>query len=203
MKKAIFISYCWKEPSQSIVRNWLCKSLRRRNYEPIIDVDRCGYRDNIDEFEKKIGRGEAVIVVINRSYLESKECMYELSLLYQNERFKERIFPLNIDNKNFGEHSFYIKVCNYWDNQISVIEEELSRVEEPSDTFLNDDLTKFKTIKKNLPNFFRYFYRYNLKDFDYLSKDNFQNLIDEIDGKHHALELLYNSDKLINEDTFI
>ena len=80
----IYISYSWKQPAKSIVKNWLCPCLKQSNIDYYIDEKDCRYGHDIEAFEREIGQADNVLVVLSNSYFYSLNCMYELALIIKN-----------------------------------------------------------------------------------------------------------------------
>ena len=105
----IYISYRQKQPAKSIVRNWLCPSLKQADIDYCIDEEDCGYGHNIEQFEREIGDADSVLVMLSEQYFYSINCMYELALVVKNRR--HRIFYCCI--KLFSKRTFCNnKKCN-------------------------------------------------------------------------------------------
>lgn len=52
------------------------------------------YRDNIQDYEKEIGLSDRVIMFVTPKYLESQACMFEMTRIFNNGKFLDKIFPL-------------------------------------------------------------------------------------------------------------
>ena len=50
----IYISYSWKQPAKSIVKNWLCPCLKQSNIDYYIDEKDCYSQKNINNEEQSI-----------------------------------------------------------------------------------------------------------------------------------------------------
>ena len=58
------------------------------------DKSEIRYRDSIQQFMRRIGAGKCVIVILEKAYLESKNCMYELTQIASRPEFAPRVYPI-------------------------------------------------------------------------------------------------------------
>lgn len=75
-----FISYSWKEPSGSIVNNWLVPAIKAAGITCLVDKEACGYNANIDKFEADIPKAAKVMLVLSPEFFRSLDCMFEAAL---------------------------------------------------------------------------------------------------------------------------
>jgi len=110
--EGVYISYNWEGHSSHIV-DFLCFVLENKNIPYLRDKNDCSYLDNIKEFMNAIRAGKTVIVVFSRPYLKSKNCMYELSGILQDQSFKDRILPVVVDD-TIRDDLFYVELVRFW-----------------------------------------------------------------------------------------
>ena len=97
VNSGIYISYAWGGESEEIV-NLLDTELQKKGVNLIRDKRDLGYKGSIVGFMEDIGRGNKIIVVISKKYLESENCMFELTQIYENKDFAKRIFPIVLED---------------------------------------------------------------------------------------------------------
>lgn len=90
----IYISYAWTNESEEVLKN-LCEVLDDNSIKYFVDKKDIDYKGNIREFEEKLGKGNYIILIISDKFLKSKDCMYEILQINQNEGdISDKIFPI-------------------------------------------------------------------------------------------------------------
>jgi len=123
----IYISYAWGGDREKIVDK-LEEELKEKGVSIIRDKKALGYKGSIVEFMKDIGKGNKIIVVISKKYLESENCMFELTQIYENKDFAKRIFPIVLEDANIYSPLGRVKYIKYWDGKIAELDEALKSV---------------------------------------------------------------------------
>lgn len=125
----IFISYAWEKQVDGT--NWplilknLYRTLTNNNYKVHIDINNVKYKDNIKSFMKELGRGKYIICLISAKYLTSLSCMYEVLQILKYPNYKDRIFPILLNDAKIYESSKIINYLKYWDEQINLLNSEV------------------------------------------------------------------------------
>lgn len=127
LDKEIFVSYAWGGESEKIV-DQLDRAFQNSGITIIRDKRDLGYRGHIKEFMEKIGRGNAIIVVISKKYLESENCMFELVQIAKNDQFYDRIFPIVLGDANIYKPVQRLRYVKYWEEQIAELDQEMKSV---------------------------------------------------------------------------
>lgn len=143
----IYISYAWGGESEKIV-DLLDTELQGRNLKVIRDKRDLGYKGSITEFMKDIGKGNKVIVIISKKYLESENCMFELTQVYENKDFAKRIFPIILADADIYKPLNRINYIKYWDGKIQELDEAIKSLERGTDVLdLNRELNNYGKIR--------------------------------------------------------
>lgn len=146
-KSDIYISYAWGGESEKIV-NLLDEELQKRNIKMIRDKRDLGYKGSITEFMKDIGKGNKVIVIISKKYLESENCMFELTQVYENKDFAKRIFPIVLADADIYQPLNRINYIKYWDGKIQELDQAIKSLERGTDVLdLNRELNNYGKIR--------------------------------------------------------
>lgn len=122
-----YISYAWGGDSSKIA-DLVEKELTEKGIVIHRDLGQVGYKDSIQGFMKEIGKGNRVILLISEKYLKSDNCMYELTQIYQNEDFKNRIFPIILADANIYKPIARLRYIKYWDEKIKELDAELKSI---------------------------------------------------------------------------
>lgn len=149
MNNEIFISYAWGGKSEDIV-NELDNSLKKDGIVLVRDKRDLGFKGLIIEFMKKIGLGDAIIIVISDKYLKSPYCMFELLEIYRNQNFKERIYPIVLEDANIFEPIPRLQYLKYWQDKKKELDDAIMQFGTDAITVIGDD---YKTYKKVFDNF--------------------------------------------------
>lgn len=180
MGQTIYISYCWKGPSESIVQNWLCKVLDYNHIEYIIDKKDCGFGDNIGAFERQLGLGNKIILVISRNYMLSASCLYEISQIYKNGDFDARVIPIFIEDFERGDVQLYQQVCVEIENKIDFIKHQIDTTPKSYIEPYQNQLNKYLIIREYVQRFWEYLSDTNTLDFVDVSANDFELVITKL-----------------------
>lgn len=174
----IYISYSWKQPAKSIVKNWLCPVLNQAYITYRIDEEKCGYCHDIEKFEQEIGNADKVIVVIGENYLYSLECMYEFARIIEHGNLQNRLIPVCLDDfersLNEGQQIF-----QYWKSQEDILNKEIEN-DANSKGLFEKELERIKLIIAHFSEAWHYIRKTNTLTFESLSADNYKLLISYI-----------------------
>jgi hypothetical protein len=123
----VFISYKWNDFSEQQAE-MIEDALIKQGFQVIRDKSTVEYKSLISEFAQKMGKGKYVVCIISDAYLKSVNCLREILLLYQNKDFKERIFPVILDDALIRDESSlnYIK---YWEKRRTNLENHIKNLE--------------------------------------------------------------------------
>lgn len=180
-REPIYISYNWECTSSYIV-DYFCTVLEIHNIPFSRDKKDCNYRDNIKEFMNAIRNGQKIIVVFSEKYLQSKNCMYELTGIMEHEDYKNRIFPVVTDN-NIRDDGYYVKLVQYWKSKEKEMAEKVLQVKEIdplSAVPLETTLLEINKIRKLLAELKNYIDWTNAESLPNLSATQFKLIIDAI-----------------------
>jgi hypothetical protein len=144
----VFVSYAWGGDSELIV-DALQKALSNQEIEMIRDKDHLAYKGSIDEFEKRIGKGKCIVLVISDKYLRSKHCMYEFVKIWENHDLRERIFPIVLPDAHIFDANEKLRYVNYWDEQIDQLNNAIKNVKVIAYLTETEELNKFIQIRQN------------------------------------------------------
>ena len=110
----IYISYAWGGESERLT-DLVESVLRKKNYNVKRDRKDIHYKDNIDEFQRRLGRSSCIVVIISDSFLKSENCMLEMLYIEGHEDVWKRIFPIVLDDaRGIYETEERPSYFNYW-----------------------------------------------------------------------------------------
>lgn len=158
------------------------------------------YRDNIDDYEKEIGASDKVIMVVVPSYLESLDCMFEMTQMFRNGRVKERIFPV-VDMGTIPRNGDSLKqVKDFWQNEIVRRSEQIKN-EPGSSTFVIQEIQKINDIIKTLDDMWFFICRSFTGNFEKLIENDAALLIEIIKKSIPRIEAPIDEKFIPSDDT--
>lgn len=174
----VYISYSWKQPIKSIVKNWMCPCMDEADLEYIIDEKDCGYGEDIERFEHEIGEADNVLIVLSDSYFHSINCMFELALIIEHGMYNKRPIWLSIDDFNRSDAT-YDEICKYWKEQAEETRKHIIMSGDMSKPY-QDKLQKMELIMRYFPDAWIEIGKINTLDFGEVSAEHFRKLIAHI-----------------------
>jgi len=145
--KKIYISYAHAGEGKQVTES-LDKAFQERDVLIIRDVRDVAYKESFSKFMEELGAGDYVIAVIDKPYLESKNCMGELVAVYENEQFRERIFPIVLKDAGIYEPLERLKYIAYWENKTKELEEAMRSVRLDNLQGIREELDLYTKIRQ-------------------------------------------------------
>lgn len=136
------------------------------------------YRDNIEEYEKKIGKAERVIMFVTASYLKSIDCMFEMTRIFGNKNVKERVYPV-VDMGPIPRNGDGLKqIEDYWKYEKDRKLDDMKGVANIG--FLQGEIVKINDILKYINEFWGYLVHVNTGSYEQLTANDAVMLMEEI-----------------------
>lgn len=143
-EKQIFLSYSWNDTDEAdLVQSNLCQ------YEGISvlrDRDILGYSSDITKFMKRIKETDHAILVISKSYLESVNCMFEVSQIIKDEDYIQKITPILVKDVSIYSIEDRLKYARFWNEKYGYLNEEIRKLNIEDNVSLVEELKKVKNI---------------------------------------------------------
>ena len=147
---SVFISHAWGGISDQVTEALTAK-FRQKNIPYVVDKNHLGYRGSIQEFMIQLGKAEMVIIILSNKYLQSEFCMFELIQIYKNDRLRDRIYPIVLDEVNISKSTDRLELVKYWENQIEQLQSKLKELNSLSHIEgITDDLNLYTEIRNNI-----------------------------------------------------
>ena len=146
----IFLSYCWKNEK---VANLIDSYFSGMNIKIIRDKRDLEYKQSLKEFMKTIRDAEYVIMIISKDYLESKNCMYEVSEFVKNKDFKNRIIPIITAESKIFDINEKINYFKYWENKKRELEKETKNLPPEKSIPIFQELKEYTNIELGIVDF--------------------------------------------------
>lgn len=180
LENNVFVSYAWGGESEKIV-NKIDEALKKNGVKLIRDKHDLGFKGSIKEFMERIGRGNCIIAIISDKYLRSKNCMFELLEIAENQNFYDRIFPIVLHDADIYDGVKRIDYIKYWDEKIIELNSAIKTVEVVTNIqSVLDEINLFGQIRATIDNLTN-----TLKDMNTLTPEmhedsNFSQLIEAL-----------------------
>lgn len=177
-KSLVYISHKNDDESNGYV-NDICLALKKANIKYVIDLEHAKYRNNLIDFEEKIGDGLFVLPVVSKSYLKSKECMYELAKTSENGHLPQRLFPFITFDIDRSAKGLQVQL-KYWTKKLYELTAKAESFPPGSGNICNIDIVRINTILQQLPTIWMYFKEYLTSSKNELLANNCEVLIEAI-----------------------
>ena len=149
VQREIFVSYSWGAESEALV-----DEIQRRMVERGVlitrDKSEIGYRDSIQQFMHRIGAGKCVIVILGKAYLESKNCMYELTQIASRPEFARRVYPIVTPDAELFDAITRVRYVRYWENKRAELDAAMKEVGQEHLQGIRDDLDLYEDIRNTI-----------------------------------------------------
>lgn len=201
MDGKIFISYSWKEPSGSIVNNWLVPAIKAAGINCLVDREACGYNANIDKFEADIPKAAKVVLVLSPAFFDSLDCMFEAALAVSKCDVEKQVYVINLMDYNFrnDDDKWLERVDSFLSTRKKGYEEAISNLSDAGKTHYKDKLHKINTIINHLGRLWRMLGSKNSGTFDSISKNDFVLVCNEL--KESVEESMLKTEGISNTNT--
>ncbi|MBX2802232.1 MAG: TIR domain-containing protein [Myxococcales bacterium] len=123
----VFVSFAWSGKGLGVVEA-LQPVLDQRGIRLLRDVDEINYRDRIRAFMKRLGRGRCIIVVIDRPYLRSHSCMFELAEIVDAGDLAHRVFPIVLPDAGLHDAMQRLDYIQHWEARKAALDEKMRTV---------------------------------------------------------------------------
>ncbi|MBW4580094.1 MAG: toll/interleukin-1 receptor domain-containing protein [Tildeniella nuda ZEHNDER 1965/U140] len=183
--KEVFISYAWGDEREAFV-NRLDASLQEKGITIIRDKREVVYKESIQSFMERIGRGKCVIAVISDKYLRSPNCMFELVQVSKNGKFHDRIFPIVLSDADIYKPIQRIKYIKHWEDETKALDEAMRGVSAAHLQGFRDEIDQYTEIRNTIAALTDIFKNMNTLTPDLHSQDDFEALFTAIERRLNA-----------------
>ncbi|CAN5403363.1 hypothetical protein BH11BAC3_BH11BAC3_07720 [soil metagenome] len=177
----IFLSYAWGGESENIV-NDLDNAFQKKGISLVRDKRDLGFKGMITEFMQRIGKGQAVVIVISDKYLKSPYCMFELLEIYRNLNFKNRIFPIVLNDASIIDPLARSEYYDYWKSEMKKLDDKFKESGIGIINVIGDDYKTYKKIFDNYGDLSNILKDMNALTPDIHKADNFITLIEAVEN---------------------
>lgn len=180
----VYISYKWKGLSMDAVDSLSDKFQLKQIYYKR-DREDCRYGDNITEFMDEIRAGELVVIIFSEAYLESFNCVYELTGVLEHPDYMKRIFPIVVDESVRGDNK-YAELVNFWEqkkNDEKLIIKKITSMDKETLVPLEEKVALIETFIHELSKLYEVLESLNAYSYEELVNRNFEPLVERIQDR--------------------
>lgn len=194
--KKVFLSYCHYDAD---LANIVEESLIKHNDISLSrDINITQYRDDLDKFMKTIRSHDFVVSIVTSKYLQSLNCMYEITELMKDSDFNKKLLFININKEDaqyykeenvYGEfeagiYDFYkrLSYITYWNDKGKEMEKSLKSADLPFEMIAEFALEKRKLVSiiPSTSSFMDLLKNKIGRSFNEINKNDFKEIIDVI-----------------------
>jgi Leucine-rich repeat (LRR) protein/GTPase SAR1 family protein len=148
-RKEVFVSYAWGGESDRVVDR-LEQTFGERGVFIVRDKNDVHYRDSIQDFMRRIGRGKCIVVVLSKKYLESKSCMFELTQIADRGEMRKRVFPIVLQDADLWEPVKRVAYVKVWESRIKELNAALKEVNQEDLEGIREELDLYAQIRRTI-----------------------------------------------------
>jgi Leucine-rich repeat (LRR) protein/GTPase SAR1 family protein len=145
----IFVSYRWGGDSDALVDE-IQRRMAERGVLITRDKSEIGYRDSIQQFMHRLGAGKCIIVVLDKAYLESKNCMYELTHIASHPEFASRVYPIVMPDAGIFDAVTRVRYVKYWENKRTELDAAMKEIGQEHLEGIRDELDLYEDIRNTI-----------------------------------------------------
>lgn len=148
-RREVFVSYAWGNESEKVVDR-LEQTFRDRGIAVVRDKSDMQYRDSIQDFMRRIGRGKAIVVVLSKNYLESTSCMFELTQIAARGEMRKRVFPIVLEDAGIFEAVDRVEYVKVWEAKVRKLNAALKKVNQEDLKGVREELDLYAEIRRTI-----------------------------------------------------
>jgi hypothetical protein len=99
---------------------------------------------------RRIGRGKAIVVVLSRKYLESKNCMFELTQIAERGELHDRVFPIVLPDAEIFEPVQCVRYVKFWQTKLDELNAALKEVGQENLEGIREDVDLYARIRRTI-----------------------------------------------------
>ena len=145
----VFVSYKWGGDSEALVDE-IQQRMADRGVLITRDKNEVAYRDSIQRFMQRIGAGKCVVVILGKAYLESKNCMYELTQIAGHPEFARRVYPVVMDDAGIFDAVIRLGYVKYWEHKKAELDAAMKEVGQEHLEGVREELDLYEDIRNTI-----------------------------------------------------
>lgn len=180
----IFLSYSHKNKAEA---DHIDQVLQSANYIIIRDIREVSYKGDLPEYCIRIRECSAAICLISDAFLKSRWCMYEMLQLMKELKFKDKIYPIVLDDARIFSAFGRADYSQFWQDEYRKLKLKADSIDRSASSEIDQELKLFDYIKNEIGNFTTTLGNWLLYKYDDLVKDNFKRFLQEMPDSEFKL----------------
>jgi internalin A len=180
--KEVFVSYAWSDESTAIVDK-LQEAFKGRDVVLVRDKNEMLYKDSIRDFMRRIGRGKAIVVLLSKKYLESKNCMFEMAEIADRGDIRDRVFPIVLEDAGIYDAIGRLRYIKYWEQKKEELDAEMKGVGGEYLQGIREELDLYAKIRLTIAQIVDILGDMNALSPDQHRGSNFGSLLQALEGR--------------------
>ncbi|MCL2721319.1 MAG: toll/interleukin-1 receptor domain-containing protein [Treponema sp.] len=154
IKKKIFLSYCGKDEATV---NSIDENLKLLGLKVTRDNRDLHFKANVKNFMQSLKKHGYIITVVSKSYLKSKNCMFEIGQLLKMDDYKSKTLQIILPDADIFDDNKY-QYIEFWESEIKRVEKKLKKNTKNNNnmSLINEDIKDYNDIAANLPDFLKF-----------------------------------------------
>lgn len=182
----VYFSYAWANTEHPDIEKdveKLCELLEDNNIFYKRDKENlCPYRWSINDAEKEIGEGAAIIVVISEKYLRSLHCLHEWNQIRANGKIWNRVFPIVLEDAQITKDEVFLKFYENLESEKNRIIQKQTEGKIPL-TDVEKEAANAGYYFDDLKYMYQYLANYNKSKISLLRADCYKQIIDQLNNQ--------------------
>lgn len=145
----VFVSYTWGGAGE-VLTDEIAGQLRARGMVITRDRNEVRYRDSVQRFMRRLGRGDAVVVVLDDAYLKSKSCMFELTEIAGRKDFAKAVHPIVLGDANIFDPIGRLAYVRFWEERRAELDAAMRTVAQDNLQGIREELDLYARIRAML-----------------------------------------------------
>ena len=145
----VFISYKWGGDSEALVDE-IQSRLEERGILVTRDKSEVRYRDSVEQFMRRIGTGKCVMVILSKDYLQSKNCMFELTEIASRPEFASRVYPIVMPDAAIFDPISRLDYVRYWEDKRAALDQKMRQVGQEYLQGIREELDLYEKIRNTI-----------------------------------------------------
>jgi hypothetical protein len=144
--RRVYVSYKHTDEGIALV-DLIENVLRDHGICLLRDRNEVGYRESFRKFMKRLGAGDAIVLVLSKAYLESDNCVFELTEVAARGDLRGRIYPIVFPDAKIYDPESRLDYALYWDQRTADLREKFRRAQFPG---AQEDLEDFGNYQRTI-----------------------------------------------------
>ena len=170
----VFLSYSWNNKAEADEIDNHFQSIGLNFKRDIRDVK---YKNSIKEFMHQIGKSDYVVMLISDEFLNSENCMYEVTELTRDRDYKDRILQVILPSADIFNRKYRLDLIKKWNKRREELEEDLKQIPTESAGSMNNDLRYLRDISNHIASFLELLNDESCLSFKALKSNSFKELM--------------------------